>query len=298
MEKHILILGSRGQLGAQLVRALAMSGRVIAPAERLDITDRAALEAAITAYRPQWIVNAAAYTAVDRAEDERDQAFAANGTAVGDIGALAKRHGARVIHFSTDYVFDGQGTRPYREDDATGPQGVYGASKLDGERRLQESGAEHWILRTGWVYGLYGNNFLRTMLKLAREREALKVVADQHGAPTPTTLLADVTRRIVEQPDAVAGGLYHVAPRGETTWHAYAQRAIGLAGEGVMGKNFKLGPAQVEAIASTAYPTKAKRPMYSVLSTAKIEAALGVEMPDWDGELQRFVAQLQAAAGF
>lgn len=298
METRILLLGHRGQLGRELQGALALSGRLIVPDTRLDITDATALEAAFAAHRPDWVVNAAAYTAVDRAEDEPDAAHAVNAEAVGHLGELARRHGARVIHHSTDYVFDGQGSRPYREDDPTGPQGVYGASKLAGEARLAESGAIAWTLRTGWVYGLFGQNFLRTMLRLAREREALRVVADQRGAPTPTTLLAGVARRIIEGKGALAPGLYHAAPRGETTWHAYAQRAIARAAEGPLGRDFRLQPGAVEAIPSSAYPTKAKRPAYSVLDVSKLEQGLGVAMPAWDVLLDQFLQAASAAREF
>lgn len=298
MDTRILLLGHRGQLGRELQGALALSGRLIVPDTRLDLTDAAAVESAFAFHRPGWVVNAAAYTAVDRAEDEPDAAYAVNAEAVGRLGDLARLHGARVIHYSTDYVFDGQGSRPYREDDPTGPQGVYGASKLAGEAALRASGATAWTLRTGWVYGLFGQNFLRTMLKLARERETLRVVADQRGAPTPTTLLAAVARRIIEGDGALAPGLYHAAPRGETTWHAYAQRAIARAAEGPLGRDFKLKASDVQAIPSAAYPTKAKRPAYSVLDVTRLEQGLGIVLPAWDVLLDQFLQTAGAAREF
>ena len=236
---RILLTGVTGQLGGELLKTLRPLGEVVAPTrEEMDLAKAASMRETIRALRPRWIVNPAAYTAVDKAESEPELAYAINAEAVRVMAEEARTLGAGVIHFSTDYVFDGSGDAPYRETDPTGPVSVYGASKLAGERALIESGAGHTIFRTSWVYGARGKNFLLTILKLARERETLHIVADQHGAPTWARDLARMTARVVTRCEAEArgcglatllgeiGGLYHAAGAGETTWHGFATQAV------------------------------------------------------------------------
>jgi dTDP-4-dehydrorhamnose reductase len=254
--------------------------------ERADLSDPDGLREALDRIAPDLIVNAAAYTAVDRAEDEPDLAMRVNGHAPGVLGEWARRHDVRVLHYSTDYVFDGRAQKPYREDDPPHPVSVYGRSKLAGEFALRASGARHLILRTAWVYAPRGHNFLRTMLRLAKERDSLRVVADQIGAPTPAELIAQVTAHIVprwfnvDQGDSTAhslDGVYHLTTTGQTSWNEFA-RAIFLR---VHRKGLIERVPHVEAIGTSEYPTRARRPAYSVLDTALLRETFGVELPDW-----------------
>jgi dTDP-4-dehydrorhamnose reductase len=270
----IFVTGAGGQVGFELVRSLAAHGEVIAPDRAaLDLADADALVACVRQVRPQLIVNAAAYTAVDRAESERDAAFAVNARAPGILAEEAKRQDAVLIHYSTDYVFDGRRTTPYAEDAPTGPLNVYGASKLEGERAIAQSGAHAIVLRTSWVYGARGSNFLLTILRLARERDELRIVADQHGTPNWCRTLADATAAAVAHGLpwlAERSGLYHLASVGATTWHGFAQAIIGVAPR-----------PRIVGIATSDYPTPARRPAYGVLATRKFEATFGQAMPDW-----------------
>lgn len=281
----ILLTGKNGQLGFELQRALAPLGDVVAVGTaECNLADEAALRRLIQSVQPDVIVNPAAYTAVDRAESDEDMAFAVNAKAPGVIGEEAAKLGASVIHFSTDYVFDGEKTGPYTESDATNPQSTYGRSKLQGEQALSEATARSLVLRTSWVVGAHGNNFAKTMLRLASEREELKVVADQFGAPTSAALLADVTAHLVrrmgsEGPTAFPFGTYHLAAGGETTWHAYAQFVIGEAHKA--GKPLKATPDRVLPIPAASYPTPAKRPQNSRLDTQRFQAAFSLVLPDW-----------------
>ena len=298
---RILLTGVTGQVGGELLQTLKPLGDVIAPSRaEIDLANAASVREAIRAVRPRWIVNSGAYTAVDSAENEPELAYAVNAEAVKVIGQEAKAIGAGVIHFSTDYVFDGSATAPYRETDATGPLGVYGASKLAGETALAESGAGHAVFRTSWVYGARGKNFLLTILKLARERERLRVVADQHGAPTWSRDLARMTAEVIGQCEAKArgqqiatvlaevGGVYHAAGEGETTWYGFATEALRLQQE----REPKTRLAEIEAIGTAEYPTSAKRPVNSRMNCDRLVGRFGWRMMDWQDSLRKVLAEL------
>lgn len=299
--RPVLITGKNGQVGGELVKLLAPLGEVIAPArETMDLTNIESIRRIIRAAKPQWIINSAAYTAVDKAESEQELAYAINAEAVKVIGEEARRIGAGVIHFSTDYVFDGTSSAPYVETDPTRPVSVYGASKLAGEQALAESGAAHMIFRTSWVYGTGGKNFLLTILRLAREREKLRVVADQHGAPTWSRDLAEMTAHVIRSCEnaqggsqpletfATLGGVYHAAGSGETTWHEFAAEALRLQGDREPGQRF----AEVEAISTEEYPTPARRPANSRLDCRKLEKQLGWRMMDWRESLRQVLLEM------
>ncbi len=290
----ILLTGVSGQIGGELLPLLQRLGEVVAPRRgEMDLGNPSAVRKMVRAVRPRWIVNPGAYTAVDKAESEPELAYAVNCEAVKAMGEEAKAIGAGVIHFSTDYVFDGLGTAPYRETDATGPVSVYGASKLAGEKALAESGAGHLIFRTSWVYGSRGKNFLLTMLKLAREREVVRVVGDQHGAPTWSRDLAGLALQAVSQcearaqgrrPDEVLagfGGVYHAAGAGETTWFGFAEEAVRLRRQTEPGVRF----ATIQAISTAEYPTAAKRPANSRLDCSKLAGRFGWRARPWQESL-------------
>ena len=298
---RILLTGVTGQVGGELLTTLKPLGEVIAPVRaEMDLADSASVREMIRAVRPRWIVNAGAYTAVDKAQSEPELAFAINAETVRAIGQEAQAIGAAVIHFSTDYVFDGSASAPYRETDATGPVSVYGASKLAGEVALAESGAGYAIFRTSWVYATRGKNFLLTILKLARERERLRVVADQHGAPTWSRDLARMTAGVIGQCEAVAqgrevaavladlGGIYHAAGAGETTWHGFAAEAVRQLREKEPEARF----AEIEAITTAEYPTPAKRPMNSRMNCERLAEKFGWRMMDWRDSLGKVLAEL------
>jgi dTDP-4-dehydrorhamnose reductase len=293
---RVLLLGAGGQLGRELARTLAPATDLVALDRRgADLADPAALTAAIERVRPQVIVNAGAYTAVDRAEGDALAAEAVNARAPGLLGALAQRHGAVVVHYSSDYVFDGTATGFYDEQDPTAPLSVYGRTKRDGERALAASGADHVTLRTSWVVGRDGANFARTMLKLARERDQLRVVADQHGVPTPTPLLARVTAGLVARlaaggRDGFPFGLYHLVPGGETTWCDYARHVLTAAA--AAGIALRVPAAAVEPILASQYPTPARRPANSRLATLRIRAAFGLALPMWQDALAEVLPDL------
>lgn len=303
VQGKVLVTGATGQVGYELVKALAPLGEVIAPRhEHMDLANPKSVREAIRSMRPQWIVNPAAYTAVDKAESEPDLAYAINADAVRVIGEEARSIRARVIHFSTDYVFDGMGSTPYVETDPTMPVSVYGASKLAGEQALAESGAAHIIFRTSWVYGARGHNFLLTILRLAQERERLRIVADQYGAPSWSRELAEMTAHVIRRcertgnrggpqtSDTFAGlsGIYHASGAGVTTWHGFAAEAIRLQKEREPKKQF----AEIEAISTAEYPTPARRPGNSRLNCAKLRDVFGWQMMDWHESLQRVVTEL------
>lgn len=286
MNGPILLTGVTGQVGFELQRALAPLGPVLAlDRQACDLADGTALLHKVRQLRPVIIVNPAAYTAVDKAEAEPDLAMAINAVAPGLLGQAAAEVGALVVHYSTDYVFDGSGTRPYMETDRPHPLSVYGRSKLAGEQALQASGARHLILRTSWVFGAFGDNFAKTMLRLAAEREQLKVVADQFGAPTSAALIADVTAQILGQflrcgsPDGFPLGLYHLAAGGETCWHEYAATVIAAARRA--GRPLKLAEDGLRPIPGRDYPTPAPRPANSRLDTRRLRETFGLELPDW-----------------
>ncbi|MER2022783.1 MAG: dTDP-4-dehydrorhamnose reductase [Stenotrophomonas sp.] len=292
----ILLLGANGQLGRELQRALAPLGTIVATtrsgvlpdgsaSEVADFDQPGSLTALLDRVRPTLVVNAAAYTAVDRAEDDREAAFRANAEAPGVLAHWCAQAGVPLVHYSTDYVFDGQGTRPYREDDATAPLGVYGASKLAGEQAIRAAGGRHLIFRTAWVYASHSANFLRTMLRVGAERDVLRVVADQVGTPTPAALIADVTAQALQH-DGALSGTWHLTAKGETSWHGFAEAIFADAvATGVLPR-----APNVEAITTAEYPTPAKRPAYSHLDVAKLEQDFGVVLPRWQDGLKRVIA--------
>jgi dTDP-4-dehydrorhamnose reductase len=294
---RVLLFGCEGQVGWELQRSLAPLGELTALGSagnerfRGNFTDTAGVVATVRALRPDAIVNAAAYTAVDRAESEPDLALQVNAIAPGAIAAAAAEVGACMVHYSTDYVFDGSGTRPWREDDATGPLNAYGRSKLEGERRIAAALPRHLILRTSWVYGVRGGNFAKTMLRLARERDSLTVIDDQVGAPTGADLLADITAHALRalQRDPAKAGIYHAAAAGETSWHGYARFVVGQAHQ--MGEILRAGAEQVLAVPSSAFPTAARRPHNSRLDTTRLAEALGLRMPPWQQGVARMLQQ-------
>ncbi len=303
----ILLLGANGQVGFELARSLAPLGElfcatregkhlgVTVPWLRVDMAEPETLGNCLHECAPQIVVNAAAYTAVDRAEDEESLAERINHRALTVLGAWARRSGALVVHYSTDYVFDGQATRPYREGDAIAPLGVYGRSKLAGENALRESDCRHLIFRTAWVFASRGHNFVRTMLRLARERDAVRVVNDQRGAPTSARLIADVTaqilmRRLAADAQRRSGltGTYHLSAAGECTWHEFARWIFIFAhNAGLIDKQMEVVP-----ITTADYPTKAQRPAYSVLDTAKLRETFGLHLPLWQQGLDAVIAEL------
>jgi len=292
----IVLLGKDGQVGWELQRALAPLGDVVALGRGDgDLREPDAIAAKVRAVAPQWIVNAAAYTAVDRAESESDLAQLVNATAVGALARAAHAANAWLVHFSSDYVFDGSGEKPWREDDPTAPLGAYGRSKLAGEELVRASRCRHLILRTSWVFAARGTNFVRTMLRLARERDSLRVVADQAGAPTGAELIADVTahamRRAASEPQLA--GTYHLAAAGEASWNAVARRAIARARE--RGAPVRVADGAIEAIPSAAYPQAARRPSNSRLDTTKLRGAFGLALPPWQAGVDRVVDELTAA---
>lgn len=295
----ILLLGANGQVGHELLRSLAPLGDLAAatrdgaladgsPCLCADLADAGSLAQALDEARADVIVNAAAWTAVDRAEDEPGLADRINHRAVGEIGAWAARHGAKVVHYSTDYVFDGSATRPYREDDATAPLGIYGATKLAGEQALRASGARHLVFRTAWVYAARGHNFLRTMLRLAGERDELRIVADQVGAPTPARLIADITATALANPPDAPQRTFHLVSRGRCSWAGFAAAIV----EGAAARGLVPRAPRVVPIATADYPTRAQRPAYSVLDASRLESAFGLQLPDWRAGLDQVLDEL------
>lgn len=291
----ILLFGKNGQVGWELQRALAPLGNVTALDSRSthycgDLSDPQGVAETVRRLKPQVIVNAAAYTAVDKAESEPEQAQLVNAAAVTEIAKAAEEIGAWFVHYSTDYVFNGEGTTPWREDDVTGPLSVYGRTKLEGEQGIQQHSSRHLIFRTSWVYASRGNNFARTMLKLAKDRDTLSVIDDQFGAPTGADLIADCTahaiRAAVTQQNVA--GVYHLIAAGETTWHAYASKVIALARE----RGVELKVAEVKAVATTAFPTPAKRPSNSRLNTEKFQQTFGLSLPDWQVGVERLLTEI------
>lgn len=296
---RILLLGANGQVGHALHRSLVGLGDIVAttrsgrlpgsqaPCPVADLDRPAALPALIAGVAPDVVVNAAAHTAVDRAESEPDAAFRINAEAVGALADACHARGALLVHYSTDYVFPGDADRPWREDDATAPLGVYGASKLAGEDAVRASGCAHLILRTAWVYGARGHNFLRTMLRLGAERDELKVVADQVGSPTPAPWIAQATALALARRGAQSG-TWHLVAGGETSWHGFA----GAIFEDARRAGLIDRVPTVHAVGSDAYPTAARRPAYSRLDTGKLAADFGIRLPDWRDGLRQVIAEL------
>jgi dTDP-4-dehydrorhamnose reductase len=292
----ILLLGANGQVGWQLRRSLGVLGDVTALHRQSepwsgDLAHPEALAHSIRALAPDVIVNAAAYTAVDRAESEEAAAFAVNALACETIAQEARRLGAWVVHYSTDYVFDGTGERAWRETDPTAPANAYGRSKLAGEQAIARL-ERHIVLRTSWVFDTWGQNFLKSILRAAAQLESLTVVADQWGAPTRAALIADVTAHVLARLRPDAAGIYHLAAAGETNWHAYATLAVEHAL--ACGMALKSGPAQIRPIASAEYPVAAARPANSRLDTKKLRGVFGLVLPPWQDGVRAVVAELAA----
>ena len=303
---NILLLGRNGQVGWELQRSLAPLGTVwalgrdsttnpVLQGQPLhgDLADPEALAATVRLLQPNVIVNAAAYTAVDKAESEPELAQRINATAVGVLAQEADRLGALLVHYSTDYVFDGSGQQPWQETDATAPLNVYGQTKLAGEQLIRQHTARHLIFRTSWVYAARGGNFARTMLRLAQERDSLSVISDQWGPPTGAELIADVTAHAVRQylrGDTGCTGLYHLAAGGSTSWHGYASHVLDVARR--KGLPLKVAPEAVAAIPSSAYPVAATRPLNSRLDTHKLQQAFGLALPDWQQGVDRMLDEV------
>ena len=292
----ILLLGKNGQVGWELQRSLSVLGEVIALDRHStpcgDLSQPERLAQTVRELRPDVIVNAAAHTAVDKAESEVDLARTLNAAAPAALAQAAAETGAWLVHYSTDYVFDGSGNTPWQEGDATGPLGVYGQTKLEGEQAISASGSKHLIFRTSWVYAARGGNFAETMLRLAQERERLTVINDQHGAPTGADLIADVTAhaiRIAQHKPELAG-LYHLVAGGETTWHGYASHAIAHAREWRPDLGWKVN--DIAPVETSAFPTPAKRPQNSRLNTQKLQQAFGLNLPHWQLGVDRLLAEI------
>jgi len=294
----ILLLGKTGQVGWELQRALAPLGEVVAldrhsPGHlRADFAEPESLAAVVRAVAPHIIVNAAAHTAVDKAESEPALARAVNAAAPAVLAREAHALGAWLLHYSTDYVFDGSGSEPWAEGSPTGPLSVYGRTKLEGENAISASGCRHLLLRTSWVYGARGSNFAKTMLRLAKERDRLTVINDQTGAPTGADLLADVAahmlRTAVQTPQVQ--GTYHVAAEGETTWHGYARHVIEFAR--ALGQPITVPAGAIEAVPTSAFPTPARRPGNSRMNTQKLRTTFGLTLPPWQSGVERMLTEV------
>jgi dTDP-4-dehydrorhamnose reductase len=295
----ILLLGKNGQVGWELQRSLTPLGEVLALDRHSkphcgDLSQPERLAQTVRDWRPDVIVNAAAHTAVDKAESEPDLARCLNATAPGALAQAAADIGAWLVHYSTDYVFNGQGDQPWQEGDATGPLGVYGQTKLDGEQAIAASGCKHLIFRTSWVYAARGGNFAKTMLRLAGERERLTVIDDQHGAPTGADLIADVTAHAIRQamakPAPSLAGIYHLVASGETSWHGYASHVIEQAR--ALQPTHALKVSDIAPVPTSAFPTPAQRPLNSRLSTRKLQQAFGLVLPPWQQGVNRMLAEI------
>ncbi len=294
---NILLFGKGGQVGWELRRSLSILGNIVAldhdSRDGLcgDFTNLEALAATVRRVAPDVIVNAAAYTAVDKAESEIDLARMINASALGVLADEANKLNAWLVHYSTDYVFDGRGDHYRDENDATGPLNVYGQTKLEGEQAVARC-AKHLIFRTSWVYATRGANFAKSMLRLAAERESLKIIDDQIGAPTGADLLADVTAHTIlaVQSRPELAGLYHLVAGGETSWYGYARFVIEQARG--MGQSLRVKPECIEAIPTSAYPTPARRPLNSRLDTGKLQAAFGVHLADWRLGVRRMLDEM------
>lgn len=292
----ILLLGADGQVGWECQRSLSILGSLAThDRETADFLDPSALKLIVRKVKPDVIVNAAAYTAVDQAEADSETAYKVNAQAVSILASEAKALGACFVHYSTDYVFDGKKEGSYREDDITNPQSVYGKSKRDGELAIIESGCHYFIFRTSWVFASRGNNFAKTMIKLASEREELKVVADQVGAPTSAELIADVTAlvvgRLMKQPTFAGkyAGIYNLVASGEATWYGFAKRVLEKAS--ALGVELRIKPADVEAISTAEFSRAAVRPTNSRMDTQKLQSLLDIDLPDWQFHVDRMVTE-------
>ena len=293
----ILVTGVNGQVGYELLSALAALGEVIGlTRQQLDLTQTEQIQQQLNHYQPTIIVNPAAYTAVDKAESDSDTAYQVNQYAPHIMAQWAAQHDALLIHYSTDYVFDGTKDSPYVEHDATNPQSVYGRSKCLGEEAIRQAQAKHFILRTSWVFGVHGHNFIKTILRLAKERSCLNIVADQHGAPTSAMLIADVTAQIVrhhiKNPNNNSDyGTYHLSALGQTTWYDYACFIVQTALDN--GQKLALTAQDIQPIASSSYPVPAKRPTNSRLNCDKLRHSFGLSLIAWQLDVAQVIAQLK-----
>ena len=295
----VLLLGKNGQVGWELQRSLAPLGQVLALDRRStnfcgDLSQPERLAQTVRDWCPDVIVNAAAHTAVDKAESEPELARCLNAAAPAALAQAAADIGAWLVHYSTDYVFNGQGVRPWNEGDATGPLSVYGQTKLEGEQHIVTSGCKYLIFRTSWVYAARGGNFAKTMLRLAGERERLTVINDQHGAPTGADLIADVTAHAIRQAmgssTPALAGIYHLVASGETSWHGYASHVIAQARD--IQPEHGLKVTEIAPVPTTAFPTPAQRPLNSRLNTHKLEKTFGLVLPPWQQGVNRMLAEI------
>jgi len=294
----ILLLGKNGQVGWELQRSLAPLGEVIAlGSAEASFTDLDGLAETVRAVAPDVIVNAAAHTAVDKAESEPELARTINALAPAVLAEQAKLLNTLFIHYSTDYVFDGSGDTPWLESDATGPLSVYGATKREGEQLIQQSGCQHLIFRTSWVYGARGGNFAKTMLRLAQERDRMKVIDDQIGAPTGAELLSDVTAHALRAArlNPELSGLYHLVAAGETSWHGYARFVLDFAQRA--GVALKVSPEAIEPVPTSAFPTPACRPHNSRLNTEKLQNTFDLHLPSWQAGVERMLTEVLERKG-
>ena len=296
----ILLFGGNGQVGTEIRKLFGDSGDLVVTTrsgmidgvecEAADFDRPQAVKSVLARVRPELVINAAAYTAVDAAEEDADAAWRANAEAPAQIAGWCAAHGVPMVHYSTDYVFDGQGREPYREHDATAPLGVYGQSKRAGEEAIVASGAPHLIFRTAWVYASHGKNFLRTMLRLGAERERLGVVADQFGTPTSAALIAAVTLQVL-QSGQLQSGIWHLVADGQTSWHGFAEEIFRQAqAAGVLERI-----PEVAAISTADYPTPAKRPAWSCLDNRQLKADFDIALPSWEQALARVMAEVAAS---
>ncbi|QPI62924.1 dTDP-4-dehydrorhamnose reductase [Vreelandella venusta] len=293
---NIFITGGNGQVGFELQRQFDPFGTILAPTrQELDLTNAEAVNVYLEKHQPGLILNAAAYTAVDKAESEPEQAKRLNAKLPAQLADYAAMQGIPLVHYSTDYVYPGNGEKPWQEDSLTGPLSIYGQTKLEGDDAVVSSGAKHLIFRTSWVYAARGNNFMKTMLRLGREREALNIVSDQIGAPTPARLIAQITALACTNHHSpstthhslftinIPQGIYHLAPRGETSWYGFASEIFKTARG--LGEELAIAPEGVAGISTAEYPTPAKRPLNSRMALSKLENSLGITMPTWQSQL-------------
>ncbi|HDZ49559.1 hypothetical protein LCGC14_0030080 [marine sediment metagenome] len=296
----ILITGGSGQVGFELRRQLATLGEILAPKRaELDLADSDSVSAYLAQHQPDLIVNAAAYTAVDNAESDQGMAARLNAELPAQLAKYSQQRGSWLIHYSSDYVYTGEGETPWQESDATGPCNAYGATKLAGDEAIANSGCQHLIFRTSWVYSAFGKSFLSTMLRLGAERSALSIVGDQVGAPTPARLIALITQQAIakltsaQAANTLESGVYHLAPKGETSWHGFACEIFQQVKQA--GLPLAITTEGVTAIPTAEYPTPATRPLNSRLTVDKIEKALGIEMPSWQSQLALTVEEIASS---
>lgn len=296
----ILITGGSGQVGFELQRQLATLGNVLAPNRAaLDLSNADAVDAFLAEHQPDIVVNAAAYTAVDNAESDQAMATRLNAELPAQLAEYCQQRSSWLIHYSSDYVYNGEGATPWQEGSATGPCNAYGATKLAGDEAIANSGCQHLIFRTSWVYSAFGKSFLATMLRLGAERTALSIVSDQIGAPTPARLIALVTQQALttlnnpKTANDLESGVYHLAPKGETSWHGFACKIFQVAKQA--GLPLAISPEGVTAIPTVDYPTPAARPLNSRLAVDKVEKALGIQMPSWQSQLALIVEEIASS---